>query len=918
MKFSKLSQYFEKLEATSKRLELVDILSKLFKEAKSGEIGEICYLIQGRVAPFYEPVEIGMAEKMVAEAIGKAFDRSKEEALKLFRQKGNMGLVAEELSNKQKAKSNKLTVSEVFGELLKISGFSGGGTVEKKVGTLASLLRNLDPVSAKHVVNIPLGTLRLGIGEPTVLDSLSLAKKGDKSLRPVLEAAYNKTSDLGYVAQVFWEKGESRVKNLKLVVGKPIRSALAERLPSADEVIKRVGSEFAAEPKFDGFRCIGGLTPIFIKNKGHMPVKDVNVGDMVLTHNGDFKKIIAKNVRKIDKGEKLFYLYSYFGHKFKLSEGHTVLICRKGNINWIPIEEIKKKDRLVFPILTLKKDSFIQRKMTLKTISGYKKTFSLNDKFFRFLGFWIGDGYTNNYHNTERIGLSFNAQTEKKLAEFYINLVRKEFQISQISSNVHHGSLDIYWRDEPLRHWLSEHFRREWRGKMLPSWFVDISERHFEQFLKGWVESDGTLRHSGGTRITTKEADLALFVQVLSLSFGKMMGFKKIRIMGKSYYELNIPGTEHLVKIEKGKFLVSIQKLEQIKKPDPRQKLYNLQVEDDESYCVPMAVLHNCQIHKNGNNIQLFSRNLENTTHAFPDVVEGVKGEISAKSVIIDGEAIAYNPKTEEFLPFQETTKRRRKYKVEEMAQKLPLVLFAFDLLYLNGKDITSLPYWERRKKLEQIVKKGDGRVRLAEERILHSAEEITKFFNEAVSEGLEGIMIKKLDSPYVAGGRGFHWIKFKRASSGELTDTVDCVLLGVYSGRGKRTEFGVGGLLVGIYDSKKDEFDTISRVGTGLTDEEFRRVNEIGEKLRVPARPARVKTKIEPSYWIEPKVILEIFADEITKSPIHTAGEENGIGYALRFPRLVQFRDDKNPEDATTVEEIKKMYVNQYKHKKS
>src|SRR3989344_7336317 len=577
MRFSKLADYYEKLEPTSKRLELGDILSKLFKEAKADEIGKICYLIQGRVAPFFEPTEIGMAEMTIAQAVGRAYSKAKDEVVKLYRKKGNFGLAAAQLAtNANRRTTTALTVAEVFGELRKIAEFTGAGTVEKKVSTLASLLTRLDSISIKHVVNIPLGTLRLGIGGPTVLDALSLAKKGDKSLRPVLESAYNKTSDLGYVAEEFFKKGEAGIKNVHLVVGKPVRPALAERLPSVEEAIKRLGPQFAAEPKFDGFRVA---------------------------------------------------------------------------------------------------------------------------------------------------------------------------------------------------------------------------------------------------------------------------------------------------------------------------------------------------VHKNGENVELFSRNLENTTHAFPDIVSGAQKEIKAKSAILEGEAIAYNPQTEEFLPFQETTKRRRKYKVEEMAKKLPLVLFAFDLLYLNGKDITVKPYRERRKLLQGIVSKDGATVRLAEERVLHSAEDITKFFNEAVSEGLEGLMLKKLDSPYVAGGRGFHWIKFKRSQSGELTDTVDCVLLGVYAGRGRRTEFGVGGLLVGVYDEKKDEFVTISRIGTGLTDEEFRKVAEIARKIKVSKKPARVNSKVEPAFWVEPKVVLEIYADEITKSPIHTAGEENGIGYALRFPRLVKFREaDKRAEDATTVDEVKKLYKNQFK----
>ena len=628
MKFSKLADYYEKLEATSKRLELIDILSKLFGESDSAEIGKICYLIQGRVAPFYMPVEMGVAESMVAQAIAKAYDSSKDEVIKSYRKLGNIGLVAEELAGNQKpeTRNQKLSVSDVFGELLKIANLGGEGSVEKKIATLSELLTNLDPISVKHVVNIPLGTLRLGIGDPTMMDALSLAKTGDKKLRPVIEDAYNKTSDLGYVAEEFFKHGEKGLVHIKLVVGKPVRPALAERLPNADEVIKRVGDNFAAEPKFDGFR--------------------------VQVH--------------LDKSRKLF---SGSGSNV-ISLGHS----------------LGRDQRSV-----------------------------------------------GNLHKADD---SQNSETTLSRAP----------------------SFD------------SQHVR-------------------------------------------------------------------------------------------------------------------------------------------------IFSRNLEDMTHAFPDLVEGILAEVKAESAILEGEAIAYNPQTEEFLPFQETTKRRRKYNVAQKVKELPLVCFAFDILYLNGQDVSVKPYSQRRKMLEEIIKKNDSEtIRLAEERILHTAEDISKFFNEAVSEGLEGIMIKKLDSPYKAGGRGFHWIKFKRAQSGELADTVDCVLLGIYTGKGKRTEFGVGGLLVGIYNDRDDVFETISRVGTGLTDEEFRKVHEIGKKLRVEHKPARVRSKIEPNYWVEPEEVLEIYADEITKSPIHTAGEEDGIGYALRFPRLLKFREaDKRAEDSTTVDEIKKLYSQQY-----
>ena len=213
MKFSNLANYYEKLEATSKRLELIDILSRLFGESDSAEIGKICYLIQGRVAPFYMPIEMGMAESMVAQAIAKAYNSSKDEVIKSYRKMGNIGLAAQELAENSKFKiqNSKLSVSDVFSGLRKIADLGGEGSVEQKITTLANILKDLDSISVKHIVNIPLGTLRLGIGDPTVMDALSIAKTGDKKLRPIIEDAYNKTSGLGYVAEEFFKHGEKHL-----------------------------------------------------------------------------------------------------------------------------------------------------------------------------------------------------------------------------------------------------------------------------------------------------------------------------------------------------------------------------------------------------------------------------------------------------------------------------------------------------------------------------------------------------------------------------------------------------------------------------------------------------------------------------------------------------------------------------------
>jgi len=335
------------------------------------------------------------------------------------------------------------------------------------------------------------------------------------------------------------------------------------------------------------------------------------------------------------------------------------------------------------------------------------------------------------------------------------------------------------------------------------------------------------------------------------------------------------------------------------------------------------------QAHVKGKDVKLITRNLEDATFMYPDVVEGIRSQIKAKEAIFEGEAIAYSPETGEYLPFQLTTQRKRKHGIEEMAKKIPLKLICFDLLYLNGKNMISEPYTKRREELSSIIGKGDA-ILLSEEKVFDNAKEIENFFDDAVSRGLEGILAKKLDGTYRAGARDWTWIKFKRSYSSKLEDTIDCLVMGFYYGRGKRTAFGIGGFLIGVYDKDSDHFVTIARVGTGLTDEEWRTLATRGKKLKAKEKPPLylVDKALEPDIWMEPEVVVEIKADEITRSPIHTAGRimkasKSGSafdvdvpGYALRFPRLEKFRDDRKPEDVTDLDEVEKMFASQRKEK--
>jgi DNA ligase-1 len=175
-------------------------------------------------------------------------------------------------------------------------------------------------------------------------------------------------------------------------------------------------------------------------------------------------------------------------------------------------------------------------------------------------------------------------------------------------------------------------------------------------------------------------------------------------------------------------------------------------------------------------------------------------------------------------------------------------------------------------------------------------------------------VVAKRLDSPYQAGARNFNWVKLKRNTSGQLTDTIDVVLLGYYRGKGKRAEFGTGALLAGVYDTDKDEFVTISKLGTGLSDQGWRDINKRMASLEVAEKPARVRSNFVPDVWLEPAIVVEVLADEITPSPRHTAGMSGDRpGFALRFPRIVSLRTaDKKAEDATSVREIREMFEQQ------
>ncbi len=574
MKFSEFAHHLEQIERVSSRLEITRLLAELLKQLHPDEIAEGLYLMQGRVAPQFVALEFGMAEKMVSKSAQSAMNIEKKYFETELKKLGDIGQVVENFK-KQYASFDQedLDVSSVFAQLAQLATESGKASQERKGNILAQLIRQLDPLSCRFLVRIPLGALRIGFSDMTVLDALSWMLQGDKGLRPVIEQAYHVRPDIGYIARLVKKNGVKALQTVKPEIFTPILMMRAERLSSGQEIIEKIGT-CSVESKYDGFRL---------------------------------------------------------------------------------------------------------------------------------------------------------------------------------------------------------------------------------------------------------------------------------------------------------------------------------------------------QIHTNKQGVKLYSRSLEDMTYMYPDIVEAVKRGVRATNAIFEGEAIGYDPQTLKLLPFQETVQRKRKHDIEEKAKEIPLRLFVFDLLYLDGRSYIDAPFHERRRKLSEVVQldaTGTAPLLLAEDRVVDNPQEIEQMFDDAIAQGLEGILAKKLDGVYQAGARGWNWIKFKRSYSSKIDDTIDCLVMGYDYGKGKRTAFGIGAFLVGVYDEKLERFVTAAKIGTGLTDEEWRRLKKESDQHAAKKKPEEyeVHKLMDCDVWVRPSIVVEIKADELTKSPTHTAE------YALRFPRLQRFRSDKKPEDATSLTEYRTMFESQKK----
>jgi DNA ligase 1 len=315
--------------------------------------------------------------------------------------------------------------------------------------------------------------------------------------------------------------------------------------------------------------------------------------------------------------------------------------------------------------------------------------------------------------------------------------------------------------------------------------------------------------------------------------------------------------------------------------------------------------------------VRLFSRRLEEISVQFPELVEELSRAVRSVPAILEGECVPVDPNTDEIQPFQQVSRRRgRKHDLDRVRSEVPVCLFTFDVLLLDGKPVYDQPFPERRALLERALSPTE-RVQLAVQKVVTNVEEAQSFFDESIAAGGEGIMAKSLadGSGYRAGARGFWWIKYKREYTAGLSDSIDGVIVGGFLGRGRRAG-RYGAFLLAVYNPKLDRFESFCKVGSGFDDAQLAEMPKRLHRFEVEERPPEVDTGLKPDKWIRPGIVLEVRGAELTLSPVHRAALaaiRAGAGLALRFPRFTgRFREDRSATDATTTEELLRMYRSQ------
>ena len=298
------------------------------------------------------------------------------------------------------------------------------------------------------------------------------------------------------------------------------------------------------------------------------------------------------------------------------------------------------------------------------------------------------------------------------------------------------------------------------------------------------------------------------------------------------------------------------------------------------------------QIHKQGNAVRIFSRRLTDVTESLPEIVETAKKNIAAKEAILEGEVVAVD--NHGFpIPFQHLMRRfRRVHEIAGTAEKIPLKLYLFDVLYLNGENLISRPYVQRRQELSANA----GKIPLTVQIVTDDVGEAERFLKQSMDAGHEGLMAKRLDGSYAPGIRGKRWLKIK-----PVLDPLDLVIVAAEWGYGRRHEW-LSDYYLAAKDDETGEFQTVGKTFKGLTDAEIIEMTERLKELTIRVEPRKV--------IVVPKIVVEVAYNEVQKSPTYDCQ------MALRFARITRVRDDKSPEQADTIQRIREIYESQFRKK--
>lgn len=312
------------------------------------------------------------------------------------------------------------------------------------------------------------------------------------------------------------------------------------------------------------------------------------------------------------------------------------------------------------------------------------------------------------------------------------------------------------------------------------------------------------------------------------------------------------------------------------------------------------------QIHKDGGEVSLFTRRMEDYTKMFPEIIDPLRQALKPRRAIVDGELVAIDKRTGKPMPFQEVLKRRRKYEIKRAIEQIPVQIYLFDLLMSDAKVMLDEPYVKRRKTLERIVKEVKGKVMVVEQRVLGKHDEIKEFMDWSIKIGHEGLLAKDLEASYRAGRREFVWLKLK-----PVLETLDLVVVGGLYGKGKRAGF-FGSYILAARDGKTGRFKTITKCGSGYTDEDLKELTKLFKKIQLKKPHSDVEIEIDCDAYFEPKIVFEVVYEELQVSP----AEKHTSGFGMRFPRYIRIREDRRPSEINTVQEIAELFKKQEKRK--